>query len=139
MCVSICMHAYIYIYMYSIYMFEDCVESTVMGNLKESKECRHAYFPNHPHVSQRAPCGSLFLRKVKCKRSFRLLQLKVYPYKQLRQSIKQLVKREGFILKCEQWRSRTVPEGYLCDIYDGAVWKKFSSTEKNNHTVMSYQ
>ena len=45
----------------SIYMFEDCVESTVMGNLKESKKCRHAYFPNHPHVSQRAPCGSLLL------------------------------------------------------------------------------
>ena len=57
----------------SIYMFEDCVERTLMGHLNKSKKCRHVLFPNHPHVSQRAPYGSLLLRKVKCKRSFRLL------------------------------------------------------------------
>ena len=27
---------------------------------------------------------------------------------------------------------RTVPEGYICDIYDGVFWKKFNSAEKNH-------
>ena len=116
----------------SIYNFEDCVKTSLAGHLRESKRCRHVHFPNHPRVSQRVPCGSLLLRKVKCKRSFRLLPLKVYPYKQLQHSCEQLLKKEGFMEKCEQWRSRTVPEGYLCDIYDGLLWKKFSSVEKNN-------
>ena len=58
--------------------------------------------------------------------------IKVYPYKCLKKSIEKLVKREGFLENCEKWRKRIVPEGFLCDIYDGALRKKFSSPEKQN-------
>ena len=27
----------------------------------------------------------------------------------------------------EQWRIRTPPQGFLCDIYDGKVWQMFES------------
>ena len=94
-------------------MFEDCVESTVMGNLKESKKCRHAYFPNHPHVSQRAPCGSLLLNVKGYSGYYTTQSVSIQATTTINQ---QVVKRAGFIQKCEQWRSCTVPEGYLCDI-----------------------
>ena len=61
-----------------------------------------------------------------------MLPVKVYPYKKLKHSIERLVRKEGFLEKCEQWRKRAVPEGYLCDIYEGNIWKKFNSSEKNN-------
>ena len=44
----------------------------------------------------------------------------------------QLIKKKGFIDKCERWRTREVPDGYLCDIYDGKTWKHFNSLDKNH-------
>jgi len=69
---------------------------------------------------------------VKYKKGIKLLPIKVYPYKLLKTSFEQLVKRKGFIENCEKWRDRSVSAGYLTNIYDGAVWKKFNSTEMNN-------
>ena len=31
----------------------------------------------------------------------------------------------GFLEKLEHWRTREVPSGILCDIYNGAVWENF--------------
>ena len=32
----------------------------------------------------------------------------------------------------EKWRTRSVPDGYLCDVYDGLIWRKFNSAEGAN-------
>lgn len=53
------------------------------------------------------------------------------PYQSLKSSIQRLVSKQGFVENCEQWRSRTAPSGYLCDIFDGSLWNEFNSTEKN--------
>ena len=42
-----------------------CIEASLMGSQRESKTCIHVYYPNHPHVSQRTPCGTLLLKKLK--------------------------------------------------------------------------
>ena len=44
-----------------------------------------------------------------------------------------MINRPNFLQKCEQWRERSkkLPEGCLGDIYDGRVWKKFTSNLTN--------
>ena len=41
-----------------------------------------------------------------------------------------MVARKDFLAKCEHWRSRqdNIPVGILADIYEGRVWRDFSST-----------
>lgn len=46
----------------SVYEFNECVQRSLMGSQRESKACRHVYYPNHSHVSQRTPCGTLLLK-----------------------------------------------------------------------------
>lgn len=36
-----------------------------------------------------------------------------------------ILSRPNMADMCEQWRQRIVPAGYLCDVYDGKVWKDF--------------
>ena len=114
---------------HSIYDYSQCFE--VKFGRKVSKKCSHVFFPNHSHVSRRIPCGTTLLKTIRRKERFDLEPFKVYCYKSLQQSIEQLIKRKGFTEKCENWRSREVPDGFLCDIYDGANWKHFNSQDKN--------
>ena len=48
----------------------------------------------------------------------------------LQKSILQLVKRKGFVQCCE--RNRHVPDDFVCDIYDGLVWRNFNSPAGQN-------
>lgn len=40
--------------------------------------------------------------------------------------------KKGFLEKCEKWRSRKVSDGYICDVFDGAVWRSFTTNDKDN-------
>ena len=53
-------------------------------------------------------------------------------YTQINLSIEQLVKRKRFTTSCEKWRSRSVPDGFICDIYDGLIRRKFNSADGAN-------
>ena len=53
-------------------------------------------------------------------------------YTQINLSIEQLVKRKGFTASCEKWRSRSVPDGFICDVYDGLIRRKFNSADGAN-------
>lgn len=64
---------------------------------------------------------NLALKKVRSKTGVRLLPVKIHPYNKLKHSIEWLVRREGFLERCEYWRKHSVPEGYLCDIYEGNI------------------
>ena len=87
------------------------------------------YYPNHSQKSRRKQCEAILLKKDKIKNGHALTPIKVYPYKSLQKSIEQLVRREGFLASCEKWRNRSVPDGHLCDIYDGHIWKRYNSAE----------
>lgn len=114
----------------SVYEYKDCFRINHFG-VKESKRCKFISNPDHPHLSRRVPCGAVLLKKVKIKSGYKLSPIKAYPYKPLRKSLEQLLKRKDFLQNCEKWRTRTVPDGLMCDIYDGAVWKKFSAEEQS--------
>ena len=47
-------------------------------------------------------------------------------------SVEQLAKRKGFLTSCEKWRTRNIPEGFLCDVYDGNVWEYYNSVDGIN-------
>ena len=120
---------------HSIYDYANCFE--VKFGRKESKKCSHVFYPNHPQISHRKSCGSTLLKTIRRKGRYDVEPFKVYCYKSLRKSIEQLIKRKGFIEKCESWRNREVPDSFLCDIYDGAIWKHFSSQDKDYFFVKS--
>lgn len=113
---------------HSIYSYHSCYE-TKFGQ-KESKLCSHVAHPKHVHKNQRKPCGATLLKKVRKKGGYDLEPFKVYPYKSLR--VERLAQRKGFLEKCEKWRSREVSGGYICDVFDGAVWRSFTEDDKNN-------
>ena len=121
----------------SIYGYSDCFELDAIGQ-KKSKKCCHVAFPNHPHASHRSPCGTILLNKVRTKKGYVLSPVKVYPFKPLKNSIQQLINRKGFLDSCEMWRKRSVPDQYICDIYEGAVWKQFNSNEGYDFLTSPY-
>lgn len=116
----------------SVYESDYCIKRKANGTI-EPKNCTHVSYPNHPHVSRRMPCSSVLLKKVRTKVGHIFRPIKTYPYKSLRLSIEQLIKMNpSFLDICEKWRSRVVPDGYICDIYDGLIWQDFNSVEGYN-------
>lgn len=122
-----------------IYEFKDCYIQTGT-NSRLSKTCCHIAFPDHPHMSRRTPCGALLLKRQKTKNGSKLVPIKAYPYRSLKNSILQMINRPNFLQRCEHWRERCniIPDGYLGDIYDGDIWHKFTSSEANNFLKSPY-
>ena len=109
---------------HSIYDYNDCFTYTHDGK-RVSKTCQHRPFPQHPRKSQRKPCGSSLLRLVKTKKGTLLRPWKIYCYRSLVSSLKQLLAKPNYINLCEQWRQRSSIGDLLGDVYDGQVWKDF--------------
>ncbi|XP_068680399.1 uncharacterized protein [Montipora foliosa] len=40
------------------------------------------------------------------------------------------VVQPGFAEKCEIWKSREIPDGYLADIFDGKIWKEWQWVDR---------
>ena len=108
---------------HSLYNFNDCLEG--IGTRRCSRQCGYVQFPNHPRKSFRQPCGNTLLRTVKRLNGTSFKPSKVYSYQSLRDGISRLLKRKGFLEKCELWRQRPSNPDFLSDIYDGKVWKDF--------------
>ena len=53
----------------------------------------------------------------------KLVPRRTYVYRSIIQSLIAMTKRQGFLEKCDHWRSRVCTEGLMADIYDGKVWK----------------
>lgn len=107
-----------------LYKFEDCFEKRAGENVL--KTCTYVAFPHHQQAFRRTRCNAELLKKIQMKDGKnKFYPYKVYCYKSVRETLTTLIKRSGFVSKCESWRSRTVPEGHLFDIYDGQVWKEW--------------
>lgn len=116
----------------SVYEHEDCI--LVCNGVKKPKVCSHVAFPSHPQRSQRTPCNTQLLKKVKTHKGYSLIPLCVYPYYSLFKSLERLACKPGFIDDCEKWRERSmcVSDNVLGDIYDGDIWKEFNSDRKGS-------
>lgn len=80
------------------------------------------------------------MKKQRTKKGTKLIPIKAYPYRSLKKTMGYLLSKPAFVEKCEHWRKRsaTIPEEYLGDIYDGNIWRKFSSSEYGNFLSVPY-
>ena len=108
----------------TLYNFDDCY---VLQNRKRvSKKCTFVEFPNHRQHFRRTECGEPLLREVTLKSGeTRLYPFKVYCYQSVTDTLRRFLQRPGFTMKCELWRERGTPEGFLADVFDGRVWKEW--------------
>ena len=64
----------------------------------------------------------------------------IHCYKNLKDQLIDIIIRPALIENCNNWRSHVVPEGYLCDVYDGKVCNDFVANgffdEGNNIALM---
>lgn len=110
---------------HSIYALDTC-KIVQPDKTLSSRKCSYVEFPNHPHTSRRKRCDTPLMKKVRT--SFgtnSLYPRRLYCYQSVIDSLKDLMRRPGFVEKCELWRNRKVYQNTLTDIYDGRVWKSF--------------
>ena len=77
------------------------------------------------------------MKKQKTKHGIALTPRKVFPYRPIIKSISALLSKPGIVDMCEQWRQRSsshegIEPQHLGDVYDGRIWKTFTSEEYNN-------
>ena len=122
---------------HSLYHLNDCFE--VNSGKRTPKVCSFIAFPRHPHQQWHFPCGARLLSEVKLKSGkSKYYPRKYYCYKPISESLASLCKRKGFLPACETWRLRDIPEGMLCDIYDGQVWKDFQYVNEEPFLVVPH-
>ncbi|XP_070549686.1 uncharacterized protein [Ptychodera flava] len=110
----------------AVYKFHDCYKK--VGGQNIPVKCKFVEFPAHRQKRHRQPCGAPLLKEVELQGGKkRLYPFKVYCYRSVLQSLSSLVKRDGFVQKCELWRDRKQSPGVLSDIYDGRIWKEFQN------------
>lgn len=102
----------------------------IENNIRIPNCCIHVKMPNHPSAAYRQPCGVPLMKTVKGRGGSGNISLKpfrVFPYQSLKDALKILISRKGFLDHCEHWRTRgaKLPAGILGDIYEGAVWRDF--------------
>ena len=107
-----------------LYKFENCVRN--IRGVPTSKHCNNVLYPNHTQRPPRRPCGqTLLMRSATASGKTVLHPLKTYCYLPLKDSVKTLISKKGFLEDCELWRKRITYDGVMSDIYDGKIWKEF--------------
>ena len=88
-------------YCNKLYHFVDCIDNS--GGHQSSNTCTFVHYPHHPHLNKRAPCGSILLKTVTLSSGVKVLYpMKMYPYKTLFSSLRDLLLRPGFADSCQQ-------------------------------------
>lgn len=111
----------------TLYMMKDCIVRQFGRD--ESRLCEFIEYPRHPYPSMRKKCSTVLLKKICVGNKNKLVPRKTFVYHSLISGLKKLVCRKGFLKKCEHWRKREsiIPRGTFADVYEGLVWKEFSS------------
>ena len=107
---------------HALYDFAGCTEK--IGSRIVTKGCSCIPFPNHPYKSKRVPCNSPLLKSVELKsgKSF-FYPYKIYSYKSIKSSLEKLLLLPSFY---NRWKTQpNDSNGFLKDVYDGAIWKEF--------------
>ena len=86
-------------------------------------KCTYVRWPRHTQRSKRKAC-----RTNLCKGMSSTPKL-IYSYRPVSSYLRDFVTKESFVNSCNTWRSRSVRDSHLADIYDGSMWK----SEVNNY------
>ena len=112
---------------HSLYQREDCFTYLPNGST-ESKKCCFQQFPLHPLCHYRKACGTPLMKSVKTPSGKKILYPRlIYCYKSVIDSLKEMLKRPGFLELCEEWRQIVCDSQTYNDVYDGQIWKDFQS------------
>lgn len=108
----------------SLYTPEHCKR----GGKFVATACSYKAYPNHPQERRRNECGTQLMRLVRMKKGTVYRPIKLFPHQSIKQAITKLAQRPGFVQSCELWRKRSNFHsfGYMCDVYDGQIWKDYS-------------
>ena len=114
------------IHFVTLYDIEQCTVN--YRREKESKKWSFKKFLNHPLKQYRKQCGQSLMKSVKSLSGKSiLLPLKTYCCRSLKKSLELLLSRDGFEIVCEKWSNLEKDSEVLRDVYDGNIWKTFSS------------
>ena len=102
------------------------INACKIGGKYQSMKCSNIRFPVHPQLFRRTPCNTELMKVVKRSSgttSFYPKQL--FCSQSLVELLKNLVKKNGFLERCERDRFSSSSAGILSDIQHGEVWKTF--------------
>lgn len=116
---------------HSLYDELDCVMKS--GTNLCSKKCHFVPFPNDPMAAFRKQCDRPLMYAVE-RSKVQFKPYKIYAYQSLRDAVSHLLRRQGFLEKCELWKEQQRNPDFLFDVYDGKVWKDFSSFLSQPHS-----
>ena len=102
------------------YQYDECVK--MVNGRHVVKRCSSKFYKRGKvHV-----CDAQLVKKVTLKNnSVKYYPIFYYCYNSIINSLEKLVQRKEFAEKCEKWRSETVEDDLLTDIYSGQLWKDF--------------
>ena len=107
---------------WSLYLTKDVLVLNTDGSYV-AYQCSYVKFPKHPLKNRRIKCNAPLFKKVILPSGRELYKpIHVYVYCSVIDTLKRFLKRPGFEKRCEHWRQRRVPDGYLADVYDGRVY-----------------
>lgn len=105
----------------SIYMKDQVVNGTIC-------RCNFVRWPNHPHRTQRVACNTeLHIGNGKTPKG-------VFCLRPVTSYMRDFVLQNDFIERCNAWRTRTIRDGYMADIYDGRLWVE----QRNDYLASPY-
>ena len=109
----------------SLYHYNECIETSLNGSRQTPKVCKHIEYRNHPFESHRIPCGQKLLKEILTQKERKFYPIKSYCYCSVVESLSEILTKHEYLEQCELWQTRDIPDGLLCDIYDGVIWKSF--------------
>ena len=109
---------------HSVYDFDSCYDLDEKGN-RVAKKCQYIKYPQ----CNMKPCNEVLLINSVYTRSKipHLVPKKVFCYQSLINSIERLLVYKDILNILNHWKNRDEYNGFLCDIYDGRIWKEFVS------------
>ena len=91
-----------------------------------SPRCSFVRFPHHPLHHMRIKCDKILLKSVRTASGKILFPpIKVFCYQSVIAWLRRMVDRPKMLELLSHWKTRNIPHGVMCDVYDGAVWKSF--------------
>ena len=120
---------------HALYDQHELIKANLLG--QDLPKCTIIDFPNHRQVFRRTKCGGNLLKSTRVGKKEQLIPCKQYVYNGVTSTLQMFLNRPNFLHMCQHWRNRTVSEGMLLhDVYDGKLWKKWSSFLKEEANLL---
>ena len=110
----------------TLYNFDDVFVKGQMVRLYQQNAVMWVIHATHTKPERR-PCGSLLMKTMRSRAGKTFLYPKqVYCFKNVTDSLEDLINKTNFMENCEKWRnsSTQLPDNVLGDCFEGRVWKE---------------